>query len=80
MSTGSFVVLCSLLILIIMILGFYVCYLLTRLRNLEISIAELLMDTGKLKKVSVGNYLDITRIKKKLGIEVEDIHTGDTES
>jgi hypothetical protein len=63
-----------------MILGFYVCYLLTRLRNLEISIAELLMDTGKLKKVSVGNYLDITRIKKKLGIEVEDIHMGDTES
>ena len=52
-----------------------------KIRGMEAALAELLNDSGKLKKVSVGNYLDIIRVKKRIGMEVDEPEkTGDTEN
>ena len=51
-----------------------------KLREYEAIIAELSNDSGKLKKVSVGNYLDVMRIKKRIGMDTDANETGDTEN
>lgn len=81
MNTGIVIVIHSIVILLAIILLIYIIALRNKIANLEESVVELIGDSGKLKKVSVGNYLDISRIKKRLGMNVEeDSESGVTES
>lgn len=79
---GIMIALCGVMILVVFVVAIAGIVMIRKINNLEESVAELLGDSGKLKKVSVGNYLDIIRIKKRLGMEVgeEDSETGVNES
>ena len=81
MSIGALVIIHS--ILFIVVIGALINTIVNtiKIRGMEAALAELLNDSGKLKKVSVGNYLDIIRVKKRIGMEVDEPEkTGDTEN
>ena len=81
MSIGALVIIHS--ILFIVVIGALINTIINtiKIRGMEAALAELLNDSGKLKKVSVGNYLDIIRVKKRIGMEVDEPEkTGDTEN
>lgn len=81
MSIGALVIIHS--ILFIVVIGALINTIVNtiKIRGMEADLAELLNDSGKLKKVSVGNYLDIIRVKKRIGMEVDEPEkTGDTEN
>ena len=82
MNTGIIIVIHSIVILLGVIVLIYLFAMRNRVNNLEEAVAELIGDSGKLKKVSVGNYLDISRIKKRLGMNVDekDSESGVNES
>ena len=70
MNTGVLITLIGIIILLVFIIILLAVVLYLRVANLEESVAVLDLDSRKLKKVSVGNYLDVYRIKKHLGMEV----------
>lgn len=81
MSIGALVIIHS--ILFIVVIGALINTIVNtiKIRGMEAALAKLLNDSGKLKKVSVGNYLDIIRVKKRIGMEVDEPEkTGDTEN
>ncbi len=55
----------------------YCIILSNKIVDLEMTVEENLGDISKLKKVTVGNYLDVIRIKKKLGLPTDSETTGE---
>ena len=74
---GILIALCGVMILIVFITIMVGIVLSQRIRNLEMTVEENLGDISKLKKVTVGNYLDVIRIKKKLGLPTDSETTGE---
>ena len=84
MNTGILIALCGVMILIVFITIMVGVVLSQRIRKvesletiLETTVGENLGDISKLKKVTVGNYLDVIRIKKKLGMPTDSETTGE---
>lgn len=65
-----------LIIIVALISGFILAII--KIRQLEGIISTMSIDVDRLKKVSVGNYVDIVKIKRRLGID--DTDTKNTEN
>ena len=77
MNTGIIVAIHGVLILLFLAMIVYIIILSNKIVDLEMTVEENLGDISKLKKVTVGNYLDVIRIKKKLGLPTDSETTGE---
>ena len=77
MNTGIIIAIHGVLILLFLAMIVYIIILSNKIIDLEMAVEDSLGDISKLKKVTVGNYLDVIRIKKKLGMPTDSETTGE---
>lgn len=77
MNTGIIIAIHGFVILLFLAMIIYCIILSNKIVDLEMTVEENLGDISKLKKVTVGNYLDVIRIKKKLGLPTDSETTGE---
>lgn len=80
MNTMIIIATCIIIVALIAINLFFIITFIGKIKDLQQNTEELSEDSDKLKKVSVGNYLDIIRIKKHVGMDTEDSETENTKS